>query len=291
MQNAPLPRFGGYFPPFPLKAGRNCLDKAETLLQRRIEIAMWYQWWGADWTVGRAARDFQVKWAAEAGDRDVLIKWEPWKPGRQIVQSRFAVSTIIDGAHDAYLRVWAQRLRDWGRTIYLCPMPEPNGFWNQWSTVIGKHTPADYIAAWRHMHAVFDTESAANVRWVWSPNAGDMPAENRMEEYYPGGDYVDILGLSVYNWGTARHWSKWRSFTEVARPYYDRIGLLGNQPIWITEMACAPEGGDRVLWVRQMLGDLSSLPRLEAFLWFNAKKETDWRITTDSEIAREFWNP
>ena len=244
----------------------------------------------ASWGVGRAAKDFQVKWLAEAGSRDVLIKWEPWKPGRRVIQPEFAVSTIVDGAHDAYIRTWARRMRDCGRPLYLCPMPEPNGFWFQWSTVLGKHQPTDYIAAWRRMHGIFEQEGAANVRWVWNPNAGDMPAENRMEAYYPGSQYVDILGLSVYNWGTARHWSRWRSFAEIVWPYYDRIADLGSQPIWIAEMACAPEGGDRVAWVRAMFADLPELPRLEALIWFNAKKETDWRITTVPEVAREFWS-
>lgn len=282
-------RFGGYFPPFPLKKDGAYLAEIETNLRRRVDVVMWYQWWGANWLVGRAAKDFQAKWLAEAGSREVFIKWEPWTPGRQIVQPQFAISTIVQGAHDAYLRTWAQKIRDCGRTIYLCPMPEPNGFWNQWSMVIGKHQPMDYMAAWRHMHDIFEEEGAANARWVWGPNAGDMPAENRMELYYPGSDYVDILGLSVYNWGTVRSWSQWRSFAEVIQPYYDRIGSLGSQPIWIAEMACAPEGGDRVAWIRAMFAYLPQLPRLETLIWFNAKKETDWRITADPNIAREFW--
>ncbi|MBV9848493.1 MAG: hypothetical protein JO250_02280 [Armatimonadetes bacterium] len=282
-------KFGGYFAPFPLKRDGKYLEEIETILRRHLDIVMWYQWWGASWSIGWGAKNFQAKWLAEVGDRDVLIKWEPWTPGRRIMQPKFAVNTIADGAHDAYVRRWAQRVRDCGRTICLCPMPEPNGFWFQWSTVIGRHQPADYVAAWCRMYKIFADEGTTNVRWVWGPNAGDMPAENRMEAYYPGGDYVDILGLSVYNWGTARPWSKWRSFADVVQPYYDRIASLGSQPIWITEMSCAPEGGDRVAWIRAMFGYLPQLPRLEALLWFNTKKETDWRITAEPEVMREFW--
>ncbi len=127
------------------------------------------------------------------------------------------------------------------------------------------------------------------MRWVWNPNAGDMPDENRMEGYYPGGDVVDVLGLSVYNWGTARHWSRWRSFEDIARPYYDRIAALGSQPVWVAEMGCAPEGGNRATWIAEMFATLPGMPRLDTIVWFDAKKETDWRITADPEIAREFW--
>src|SRR5664279_3522132 len=128
---------------------------------------MWYQWWDAGWLAGTRARDFQIQWIDAAGDRDVFIKWEPWKPGRRIVQPRFALSTIVAGEHDRYISRWAQRIRDDGRTIHLGPMPEMNGFWNQWSVPIGKHKPADFIAAWRHIHDVFAAEGTANVRWVW----------------------------------------------------------------------------------------------------------------------------
>jgi mannan endo-1,4-beta-mannosidase len=287
MTERPL-RFGGFFPPFPLSEGGSRLDRAEKLLDRRIEIAMWYQWWDTGFPLSRKARDFQPRWADAAGDRDVLIKWEPWRPGRVVAQPEFAVGTIFAGNHDAYILRWAQRIREWKRPVYLCPMPEPNGFWNGWSAPVGGHTAADYVAAWRHIHRLFCNEGAANTRRVWNPNAGDQPEDNRMEAYYPGSDVVDVLGLSVYNWGAARSWSHWRSFEEIARPYYDRIAELGDQPIWIAEMGCAPEGGDRVAWIRELFNVLPTMSRLEAIVWFDMKKETDWRITSDPLVAREF---
>lgn len=109
-----------------------------------------------------------------------------------------------------------------------------------------------------------------------------------MEDYYPGSDYVDVLGLSVYNWGTSRPWSNWRSFSDIIRPYYDRIAKLGNQPIWIAEMGCTPSGGDKAAWVHDMWKYMPSLERLDTVLWFNMKKEADWRAT---EIAEAFWPP
>ena len=281
-------RFGGYFDPFPLRKRGEYLQEVERILGRPVDTVMWYQWWDAGWLVGKRAKEFQPDWLVQAGSRDVLIKWEPWKPGRQIVQPRFALSTIVDGKHDAYLRRWANRIRECGRTIHLCPMPEMNGFWNQWSVPIGKHTREIFIATWRHIHQVFATESVTNVRWVWAPNAGDMPADHPMELFYPGSEFVDVLGLSVYNWGTVRHWSRWRSFADVIQPYYDRIAKLGEHPIWITEMGCAPVGGDKVAWIRDMFAYLPSLSRIDTVIWFDMNKETDWRITASSEISKEF---
>jgi mannan endo-1,4-beta-mannosidase len=273
-------KFGGYFHPFPIWDTNKTLTKAESALRQPIDTVMWYQWWDAGaLSGGKRATRFQSKWVAAAGKREVLIKWEPWKPGKKIIQPNFALRTITAGTHDTYLRAWAAGIRSHGQTIHLCPMPEMNGFWNQWSVPIGKHEPADFIAAWRHIHDLFAREGAANVRWVWAPNAGDMPPEYPMESFYPGHDYVDVLGLSVYNWGTTRPWSTWQSCEEVLQPYYDRLCKLGDQPVWIAEMGCAPIGGDKVAWVRDTLAYLPGLERLETVIWFNMKKETDWRIT------------
>ncbi|HSX32842.1 MAG TPA: glycosyl hydrolase [Candidatus Saccharimonadales bacterium] len=282
-------RFGGYFHPFPIWTNHKRLEQAEQALRRPIDIVLWYQWWDAGLlTGGKRATRFQTNWAIEAGARDVLIKWEPWKPGKRIVQPEFSLATITAGQHDSYISSWARAIKNYERTIYLCPLPEMNGFWNQWSVPIGKHTPEDFIAAWRHIHDIFSGEAATNVRWVWAPNAGDMPPEYPMELFYPGKKYVDVLGLSVYNWGSVQPWSKWRSFADIVQPYYERLAKLGNQPIWITEMGCAPVGGDKAAWIRDALQHISKLPRLEAAIWFDMKKETDWRIT-NPDIAPVFW--
>jgi mannan endo-1,4-beta-mannosidase len=272
-------KFGGYFPPFPFRAKRDHLEATEQRLGRHIDAVMWYQWWDTPWLLGKKPKEFQTSWIAEAGNRDILIKWEPWKPGKQIVQPEFSLQSIVAGRHDLYIRRWAQKIRDCRRQIYLSPMPEMNGFWNQWSIPLGKHKPEDFHSAWRYLHQVFASEGAGNVSWVWAPNAGDMPLEIPMELFFPGGEYVDVLGLSVYNWGTVRHWSKWNSFAEIIQPYYDRISLLSDSPIWIAEMGCAPEGGDKSRWIQEMFQYLPSLPRLETIIWFDMKKETDWRIS------------
>ena len=45
--------------------------------------------------------------------------------------------------------------------------------------------------------------SPHNVLWVWNPNEKSFPnfTWNAMELYYPGNEYVDIIGLTGYNTG------------------------------------------------------------------------------------------
>ena len=46
---------------------------------------------------------------------------------------------------------------------------------------------------------------ASNVTWVWSVNHVSLPdtPENRIQNYWPGKKFVDWIGFSGFNWGTA----------------------------------------------------------------------------------------
>lgn len=54
--------------------------------------------------------------------------------------------------------------------------------------------PHKYIEKFRMLHDFFAKE-APNIAMVWSP--GDVPAYS-MDPYYPGDDYVDWVGVSLY---------------------------------------------------------------------------------------------
>jgi hypothetical protein len=220
-----------------------------------------------------------------------MITWEPWDPAAGSNQPQYALSRIANGDFDAYIKTWAVALRLLGRTVYLRPMHEMNGNWYPWSGTTNGNSPALYVAAWRRMHDIFAANDATNVRWVWAPNNVDVPgtAENRMEAYYPGAGYVDVLGVDGYNWGsTAPEHAGWQTFSQVFSSAYGRLSALGSQPVWITEVGAAPEGGSKPAWVRDMFAKAKTMPRLEAIVWFNENKERDWRATPDGDVAAAF---
>jgi len=139
------------------------------------------------------------------------------------------------------------------------------------------------------MAAIFEQAGADNVRWVFSPNVTDSPrtVDNRFELYYPGSDVVDVLALDGYNWGTTRPWTAWRTFEDVFAEGYDRITRLGDQGVWLAEMASSAEGGDKAAWVTAMLAS-TAFPRVEALIWFDEHKEADWRMVADDDVAMAF---
>ncbi len=273
--------FGAYAPPSP-ESGMAAANRLEQDIGRRLDIVLWYQHW-AGW-----GPEFHPEWvsAAASDGRIPLLTWEPWAPG-SVDQPEFSLRRIADGAFDSYIQSWANALTAYGGVVYLRPMHEMNGNWYPWCGGVNGNSPADYVAAWRHMHDIFVRVGVSNVRWVWSPYAFDVPADNSFERYYPGSQYVDVLGLDGYNWGaTTDH--RWQSFNQIFAGAYKRIAKLGPQPIWIAETASDGTGGDKAAWVRDMFASAQKYPRLRAIVWFNLLKERDWRATSPDGVAATF---
>ena len=206
-------------------------------------------------------------------------------------QPAYGLARVTGGAHDDYIRGWARAIRSYGKTIYLRPMHEMNGYWYPWGGRVNGNTPARFVAAWRHIWGIFERERATNVRWVWSPYVEDVPATpgNALERYYPGRRYVDVLALDGYNWGSHYpEYGGWRSWESLFSCAYRRLVRLGPQPVWVAETASTSEGGDKAQWVENMFRAAKGYPRLEALLWFHANKERDWRATSSERVARAF---
>ncbi len=258
----------GVYVPSGVWNDQTALHRLETEVGRPFSVAHWFASWDEPY-------DPVPVDGVLASGRTPLITWQPHDE---------PVADIARGAYDDLIRAFADGVRDAHGLVYLRPFPEMNGDWVPWNG-----HPATFVSAWRRMAAIFAAEGANNVRWVWCPNATDQPrtAANRMEAYYPGDDVVDVLALDGYNWGDTRPWSAWRSFEDIfARPYA-RITAIGPQPVWIAEVASAERGGNKARWIRGML-DSRAFPRLAGVVWFNERKEADWRLESSSASLDAF---
>lgn len=245
-------------------------------------IVMWYQ----DW-LHPGVREFDPVKMNAVSDRGAvpMVTWDPWDDARGATQPAFALGTILGGTYDAFLRDWARNAATWNRPFYLRFAPEMNGDWFSWGVKANGNTSAQYVATWQHVVDIFRQEQAANVRWVWCPNAdlnwvpfGDL---------YPGDAYVDWVALDGYNWGASqpndpnKHWT---AFADVFGPSYAAILGLTNKPLMIAETASTEIGGDKAQWIAQsLLTELPArFPRVRAVIWFDENKETDWRMNSSS---------
>jgi len=240
----------------------------EEAIGRPFDVAHWFTSWDDPF-------DPQPVQAVLDSGRIPLVTWQP---------HRQDVRDIAAGAYDDYVRSWARGVAAAPGPVYIRPFPEMNGDWVSWNG-----DPEGLRAAWRRIAGIFEREHAHNVRWVFGPNVTDEPRTdaNAMERYYPGDDVVDVLALSGYNWGSTREYIGWRSFEQIFDHAYHRITALGDQHVWLAEIASSEEGGDKAAWVAEMFAS-SAFARLEAIVWFDEHKEADWRIRSSPDVLAAF---
>ena len=182
-----------------------------------------------------------------------------------------SLSSVASGSRDSYWKTFAQEAAAYGKPFFLRFDWEMNGGWYPWGTTSSsQNTPADYVAAWRHVHDIFTAAGATNVTWVWCPNvefSGSVP----YSQLYPGDSYVDWTCLDGYNKASSS-----RSFSDLfTQSYDDVLKIAPSKPVMIGEVASLEyTPGTKATWISNMLTELpTDFPQVKALVWFN------WRIS------------
>jgi hypothetical protein len=237
------------------------LHRYQLLAGKNAAMVMYWRDWAESGSV-----DPRVMNAIYGQGSIPIVSWEPGSyragPGPP-----YSLQEIIAGKWDPYIRRFARLLRSYHRPVFLRFAHEMNGDWYEWS---GR--PKEYVAAWRHVHGLFDEEGATNVKWVWSPNV-NWDGRHPFEPYYPGDRYVDWLGLDGYN----RPRTGWNTFTQIFHGSYAAITALSDKPVMIAETATAEPtpaeaaaGDSKARWIMDLYRNaIPSMPRIKAVVWFD----------------------
>lgn len=197
----------------------------------------------------------------------LMVTWEPWG-GRRNDHS-WTCQNVVSGHYDGYIRSYARAVKFAEVPVMIRFAHEMNGDWYPWSTAYngyGKrnndNSPAMFAAMWKHVVSIFRKEGATNAKWVWSPNIiytnnfNDQAQQERdLFALYPGDEWVDWVGVSVYNDGSKR---AWHSFSSLFDSTYAALTQLSPRPLMIAELGVteegAPEGQTKAAWLEQTLG-------------------------------------
>lgn len=202
--------------------------------------------------------------------RNLLVTVEPWSWDQDFrLTSGELQSKVLDGSYDrnmheisrligqmksAVIVRWAQEMED----------RESRFSWAGWR-------PDAYITAYRRMMDIVKKE-APNAQLMWSPKG--VPG---LKDYFPGNDYVDYVGLSVFGL---------EAFDKIAhgapRTFKDNLdqgyGLVEefSKPVWVAELGY--EGGDTYLttWMDDVTRDREEYPLLEEVVYFNDREVHPW---------------
>ena len=229
------------------------------------------------------------------------LTWEPmyYSEGREIMVT---CQDILNGAYDAYLMGFAKQSASWKRPFMIRFAHEMNIERYHWGTKkegYGPESPHIYRRMFRYVATIFQKAGAQNVLWVFCPNSESVPnasydpgaSWNRIEDYYPGDKYVDVLGIDGYNWGTTQTrakngWdSQWKEFAAIFRPAWEKLRQLApDKPIFVFETASVNQGGDKGLWIKNAFKTARAW-KLNGLVWFQVKKEYDWRINSGEDVS------
>lgn len=142
--------------------------------------------------------------------------------------------------------------------------------------------------AWARIFSIFREEGVNNCIWVYNPHDRSAPPAkwNDALAYYPGNEFVHMLGVTGYNNGTYYSWQAemWRSFREIYDAVEEKYSPFFSEFPWmITEFASSSIGGDKAKWISDMFAALPDYPQIKAAVRFSS---ADYDGETP---ARPYW--
>lgn len=149
-----------------------------------------------------------------------------WWSGFSTVNSTFDIAAVMDGsdiegkelleADIAEIAKQINRLQDAGVPVLWRPLHEASGGWFWW----GAKGADAYKQFWKYLYEqLTDVYGCNNLIWVWN---------GQSSEWYPGDEYVDIIGEDIY---TDKH-----AYTAHAAKFSEILDYSGgNKMIALTE--------------------------------------------------------
>ena len=220
-----------------------------------------------------------------------FLSWASQSVPSTLVQPDYTLDAVAAGAHDDYIRGFAEQAAEWGRPFFLRFDAEMNGFWFPWSEGVNNNGKGDFVRAWRHVHDIFTEVGATNATWVWCPNVDFTRKLTPLHGLYPGDRYVDWTCLDGFNWGKTRNSAGWQSFDKIFRETYRRVVRIApRKPMVIGEVASEERGGSKARWIRHVF---RTIPRdyrkIRAVIWFNERDQgMHWPIESSRSSRKAF---
>ncbi len=222
-----------------------------------------------------------------------FLSWSSASTPAEVTLPDFQLADIIDGSYDAYIRSFAEEAATWGHPFFLRYDWEMNGPWFPWHEGVNGNQPGEFVAAWHHVHDIFDEVGATNANWVWCPYADSSHRYGPLKRYWPGVAYVDWTCLDGYNFSkTPVNPHPWMSFDEIFGPSYRTVvkRIAPHKPMLVGEMASNGGGQGKADWIRRMFSLLrSDYGRVRGLIWFDQfDRGINWPLETSRDVTSAF---
>ena len=193
---------------------------------------------------------------------------------------------ILRGVYDDHFRRLARDVKAYGAPLIFRLNNEMNSDWTSYCGMLTLVDPDIFRETWIYLYNIFIEEGVTNAIWEFNPVAVSCPHSNWGEDlaYYPGGDYVHLLGLTSYEMNNGSGPTPFR--TMYTSLYNKNEAVFGDMPAIIGEFACGAGGettgelkrnaASQAQWVRDMFADFAHrdlnpyLGNIKAAVWFSA---------------------
>jgi mannan endo-1,4-beta-mannosidase len=274
----------GFFTPNPFTPeGKAKIKEVEEKLEYEFPVIMWYRYLG---------HEFPIDGMLEAYESGKIVEMTLQVAGD--MYGRNPNFEVLDGRLEEDIRKFARGAREFDKPFLMRLNNEMNSTWVSYSGHLCLNDPDIFKAVWRKVYDIFQEEGVDNAIWIWNPNDVSYPPcrWNSHVAYYPGNEYVQMIGLTGYNTGDYFRdvtGERWRSFTEI----YDRLwdmykDIYAEFPWIITEFACSSVGGDKKAWIEEMFNTISKYTNIKIAVWWSYY-DPDPREATYGTPARRYW--
>lgn len=227
----------------------------------------------------------------------ITISWHPDNPAskKSAWDSTQAVKYVLKGGalHTKY-RGWLLRVANFlndlkdskGYTIPVVfrPYHEMNGSWFWWGQ--GNCTVEEYKKLWKETVDILSNDfNVHNLLYAYSVNT--FQTKEEYLKYYPGDDYVDILGVDIYQHGTV---DDFKAALNNNLNILNKIAREKNKPFALTEAGLNMVNIDN--WWTQILDkNISTYDVSWALIWRNAWQNhyfVPYKGSTSSSDFKDF---
>ena len=210
--------------------------------------------------------------------RRLMITVEPWSWAAESHDPVELLDGILSGRYDGNITAVCSAISKlnspisirWGQEMEDSRGPFP---WAKWS-------PKNFIAAYQHF-VTGCRKHLPDATYVWSPKG-----EESLVDFYPGDEYVDVVGLSVFGYQPYDkiQFRKERTFTEALEPGYRRVEGFGK-PVIVAELGYEGDADYVNGWVNAVAKPYREFPQLTAVVYFNARETFSWPL----DMGRPNW--
>lgn len=226
---------------------------------------------------GRHSQEFYAKKDGKFTEDKDLVKQIIASPNRE---TNDALKWFLNQLDKEVIPVF----KELGFPLVFRPFHEMNGNWFWWGT--DNCTPEEYQQLFRITIDYLRKNKVDNLLIVWSVNV-DVSFD-----YYPGDDYVDILGLDSYEPGI-ESWNPMEKFIASLGQLADYVAEH-QKVAALTETGCRKENGkfrytDKYpkFWTEHVLNPILADAKAKRIVWIMSWYSADWK----NDLTGQYYIP